>query len=110
MANGWVRFLILTIVSRRERLSESARRFVRAPGSLSVRLGIAVHEERARLGFRSALPFFRAISFYLLGRQFRDVRLLAQKAIAFSLRDDDVADCRKSRNQSAPDIAPDLRN
>ena len=65
-----------------------------APPGLFVRLGMGIRKARAWLPARRA--FFCAVSFFRgedsLGREFRDVGLLAQKAIAFRFRNDDDAD------------------
>jgi hypothetical protein len=44
------------------------------------------------------------------GGEFPDVGLFAKKAVAFGLRDDDMANTGKPGNQPALDVAPDLHN
>jgi hypothetical protein len=45
-----------------------------------------------------------------LCRQFRDVGLLAKKAVAFHFRDNNVTNAGKPGDQSAQDVAPNLHD
>jgi hypothetical protein len=65
------------------------------------------------LGFPlGALLFFARFHFVRrsLGREFRDVLLLAQEAIALGFGNDDMANTGQSGNKPAPDVAPNLHN
>jgi hypothetical protein len=85
---------------------------VLAPATLLVKIDMAVQTRTRALGFPLGALLFCAVSFvrHSLCREFSDVLLLAQEAIALGFGYDHMADTRQSGNKRAPDGAPDLYN